>query len=100
MIKQFAFGFAIVASGLALKDHLTGVTTALPVAICILGIIPILWGMSVLGYNLPGRHRLRDRIFRTLNLRSDEEVLDACGGPRFFFLEAARRLDKGGRASG
>lgn len=70
------------------------------VAIALIAAVPFLLGLAMLQYRLAGKVRTRDALLDLVSWRGDEQVLDVGAGAGLLLIGAAKRLQKGGQATG
>ncbi len=70
------------------------------VTLAVVTAVPLVLGLSMVGYGLIGKHRMRDRMLGRIHWRGDEQVLDIGTGRGLLLIGAAKRLRGGGRATG
>jgi ubiquinone/menaquinone biosynthesis C-methylase UbiE len=63
-------------------------------------IVPLLLGISMVAYGVIGKHRMRDHMLSLIDWHGDERVLDIGTGRGLLLIGAAKRLDRGGTATG
>lgn len=101
MLGFIGAGVVLVGGGLLLTNsepfalaHITGRMLS------VIGIVPLLLGLAMLQYGLGGKLRTRDAILDFVVWRGDEQVLDVGTGAGLLLTGAAKRLTRGGRATG
>lgn len=70
------------------------------VTLAVIAGVPLVLGLSMVGYGLIGKHRMRDHMLGLIHWRGDEQVLDIGTGRGLLLIGAAKRLGRGGRATG
>jgi arsenite methyltransferase len=65
-----------------------------------MSVVPLLLGSSMVVYGLIGKHRMRDYMLSLIDWQGDERVLDIGTGRGLLLIGAAKRLDRGGKATG
>ena len=70
------------------------------VSLAVIATVPLVLGLSMVGYGLVGKHRMRDHMLGLIHWRGDEQVLDIGTGRGLLLIGAAKRLGRGGRATG
>ena len=60
----------------------------------------LLGALGMLQYSKVGKRKMREHLLDTINWRGDEHVLDVGCGRGLFLIGAARRLSRGGLATG
>ncbi len=85
-----------VAAALALDGWLRGVAGFAGLA----ALGPLGLGCAMLAYGLAGKRRIRDLMIGRIAWRGDEQVLDIGTGRGLLLIAAAKRLSRGGHATG
>jgi len=62
--------------------------------------VPLGLGSCMLAYGLAGKHRMRDYMIGLIRWLGDEKVLDVGTGRGLLLIGAAKRLGRGGKATG
>ncbi len=70
------------------------------VTLAVVAGVPLVLGLSMVGYGLIGKHRMRNHMLGLIHWRGDEQVLDIGTGRGLLLIGAAKRLGRGGRATG
>jgi ubiquinone/menaquinone biosynthesis C-methylase UbiE len=65
-----------------------------------ISVVPLLLGFSMVVYGLIGKHRMRDLMLSLIDWQGEERVLDIGTGRGLLLIGAAKRLDRGGTATG
>lgn len=90
----------LVAALLVLRVQPFALATPVAVALILIGMVPTILGLAMLQYGLVGKLRTRDALIGLIDWRGDEAVLDVGTGAGTLLIAAAKRLDRGGRATG
>jgi len=101
MLGFLGGGGAVVVGGLALANLASFAhARLLGVGLAALGALPLLLGLAMLQYRLAGKLRTRDAILNLINWHGNEAVLDVGTGAGMLMIGAAKRLNRGGCATG
>jgi arsenite methyltransferase len=84
-----------IAAGLA-----TGWFRIAALTVGAVAIVLLLLGLSMVAYGVIGKHRMRDYMLSLIDWRGDERVLDIGTGRGLLLIGAAKRLQRGGTATG
>ena len=101
MIGFLVAGSVAIAVALVLiwHAHFT-FATAIGIVQLVAGSAPLLLGLAMLQYGLIGKLRTRDALLGFVYWRGDETVLDVGTGAGILLIGAAKRLSRGGCATG
>lgn len=91
--------FGIVA-GAGVAAFTDGWLRILAITVATIAAVPLLLGASMVAYGLIGKHRMREHMLGLVTWRGDERVLDIGTGRGLMLIGAAKRLGKGGKATG
>lgn len=101
MLGFLVAGSVTIAIALVLIWHAPfPFATALGIILLVAGAVPLLLGLAMLQYGLIGKVRTRDALLGLVDWRGDETVLDVGTGAGMLLIGAAKRLSRGGRATG
>ena len=101
MIGMGLGGLAAVSLGIALTTlEPFAYAKVLGLVVVLVGSVPMLLGLAMLQYGLAGKLRTRDVMLDLVHWRGDEQVLDVGAGAGLLLAGAAKRLNRGGQATG
>ncbi len=95
-----AGGLGGLVLGIAAALLATGWLRAAGVGLAAVAGVPLILGLSMVVYGLIGKQRMRDHMLGLIDWRGDERVLDIGTGRGLLLIGAAKRLGRGGQATG